>query len=215
MNQKVDEQVIMERTGHRSTTAVRMYKRTSSEMQKEVSDILQPPPPKSTSSAEASSTASCSVASAADSSLSASATGIDQARSIPSSSTSDQLPSLLTSQPPLAHLLVPTPSLPPFGASASVNSEVLPGCGQVPRPSGHSSSSSTDFTAKSRSPQLKPKQCGPKVQAHMKSTANPPKLETVTASVCIPGMDPLVLTKDVDSIMISVTKGDKTVNILI
>ena len=42
----VDEQLVMERTGHRSTTAVRAYKRTAPSLQKEVSDLLQPPAPK-------------------------------------------------------------------------------------------------------------------------------------------------------------------------
>ena len=46
MKERVDEQLIMERTGHRSTTAVRMYKRTSSDLHKEVSDCLQPPMPR-------------------------------------------------------------------------------------------------------------------------------------------------------------------------
>ena len=36
----VEEQHIMERTGHRSTEAVRSYKRTSKEQLEEVSDIL-------------------------------------------------------------------------------------------------------------------------------------------------------------------------------
>ena len=36
----VDEQLVMERTGHRSTEGVRSYKRTSSEQQEIVSDIL-------------------------------------------------------------------------------------------------------------------------------------------------------------------------------
>lgn len=43
---KVDEQLVMQRTGHRTTTAVRMYKRASTGVQQEVSDLLQPPPPK-------------------------------------------------------------------------------------------------------------------------------------------------------------------------
>jgi hypothetical protein len=47
MKERIDEQVIMERTGHRSTTAVRMYKRTSADFEKEVSDCLQPPMPRS------------------------------------------------------------------------------------------------------------------------------------------------------------------------
>ena len=46
MVRSVDEQLIMDRTGHRSLTAVRTYKRPTSEVQKEVSDLLQPPPPK-------------------------------------------------------------------------------------------------------------------------------------------------------------------------
>ena len=37
----IDEQLVMERTGHRSVEGVRSYKRTSSEQQKNVSDILQ------------------------------------------------------------------------------------------------------------------------------------------------------------------------------
>ena len=36
----VDEQLVMERTGHRSTEGIRSYKRTSSEQQQAVSDIL-------------------------------------------------------------------------------------------------------------------------------------------------------------------------------
>ena len=36
----MDEQQIMERTGHRSTEAVRSYKRTSTHQQQEVSSIL-------------------------------------------------------------------------------------------------------------------------------------------------------------------------------
>ena len=44
-NEKVDEQLVMERTGHRST-AVRAYKRTSAKLQQEISNILQPPMPK-------------------------------------------------------------------------------------------------------------------------------------------------------------------------
>ena len=42
----VDEQLIMRQTGHRSTDAVRMYKRPSAEHQPQVSRILQPPAPK-------------------------------------------------------------------------------------------------------------------------------------------------------------------------
>ena len=42
----VDEQLIMRQTGHRSTDAVRRYKRPSGEHQLLVSKILQPPPPK-------------------------------------------------------------------------------------------------------------------------------------------------------------------------
>ena len=42
----VDEQLIMQQTGHRSTDAVRMYKRPSIEHQIQVSQILQPPAPK-------------------------------------------------------------------------------------------------------------------------------------------------------------------------
>lgn len=45
MSKKVEEQVVMCRTGHRSTSAVRMYKRPDSNIEKEVSDILQPPAP--------------------------------------------------------------------------------------------------------------------------------------------------------------------------
>ncbi|KAK3084306.1 hypothetical protein FSP39_011366 [Pinctada imbricata] len=39
----VDEQEIMQRTGHRSETAVRKYKRTNSALQGHVSEILNPP----------------------------------------------------------------------------------------------------------------------------------------------------------------------------
>ena len=46
MEAGLDEQMIMNRTGHRSIEAVRMYKRPSSVLQKQVSDILQPPAPK-------------------------------------------------------------------------------------------------------------------------------------------------------------------------
>ncbi|XP_071101010.1 uncharacterized protein [Haliotis cracherodii] len=42
---KVDEQLVQERTGHRSL-AVRAYKRTSKTQQKKISDLLQPPKPK-------------------------------------------------------------------------------------------------------------------------------------------------------------------------
>ena len=42
----VDEQLIMERTGHRSIGAVRTYKRPTSDVQKQVSDLLQPPVPR-------------------------------------------------------------------------------------------------------------------------------------------------------------------------
>lgn len=41
-NSGVDEQLIMERTGHRSD-AVRKYKRTSTSQQNEVSKLLDPP----------------------------------------------------------------------------------------------------------------------------------------------------------------------------
>ena len=46
MSHRVDEQLVMGRTGHRSVQAVREYKRPDSFLQKEISDILQPPPPK-------------------------------------------------------------------------------------------------------------------------------------------------------------------------
>ena len=36
----IDEQLIMERTGHRSTDGIRVYKRTSSEQQEQISDTL-------------------------------------------------------------------------------------------------------------------------------------------------------------------------------
>ena len=36
----VDEQLVMERTGHRSTKGIRLYKWTSSEQQEAISDIL-------------------------------------------------------------------------------------------------------------------------------------------------------------------------------
>ena len=39
----VDEQEIMERTGHRSTAAVRAYKTSSGNIQKRVSNVLNPP----------------------------------------------------------------------------------------------------------------------------------------------------------------------------
>lgn len=39
---KVDEQLIMERTGHRSVAAVRQYKRTTPALQKDVSRVLEP-----------------------------------------------------------------------------------------------------------------------------------------------------------------------------
>ena len=39
----VDEQEIMSRTGHRSETAVRKYKRTNSVLMKNVSNVLDPP----------------------------------------------------------------------------------------------------------------------------------------------------------------------------
>ncbi|XP_046579667.1 uncharacterized protein LOC124287213 [Haliotis rubra] len=41
---QVDEQLVMERTGNISS-AVRLYKRTSVGLQKEISDMLQPPAP--------------------------------------------------------------------------------------------------------------------------------------------------------------------------
>jgi hypothetical protein len=44
-NENVDEQEIMRRTGHRSTTAVQKYKRASDEMSANVSHILDPPKP--------------------------------------------------------------------------------------------------------------------------------------------------------------------------
>ena len=44
-NQNVDEQEITRRTGHRSTTAVRKYKRAIDEMSANVSNILDPPEP--------------------------------------------------------------------------------------------------------------------------------------------------------------------------
>ncbi|XP_067659803.1 uncharacterized protein [Haliotis asinina] len=44
-NAKVDEQLIIARTGHRSN-AVRVYKRGSEEINKEIPDQLQPTPPK-------------------------------------------------------------------------------------------------------------------------------------------------------------------------
>ena len=43
---QVDEQAVMDRTGHKSLAAVRMYKRPGGELQQHISDILQPPPPK-------------------------------------------------------------------------------------------------------------------------------------------------------------------------
>ena len=36
----IDEQLIMERTGHRSTDGIRVYKHTNSEQQEQISDIL-------------------------------------------------------------------------------------------------------------------------------------------------------------------------------
>ena len=39
----VPEQLIMERTGHRSTSGVRVYKRTSNDQKRELSDILNSP----------------------------------------------------------------------------------------------------------------------------------------------------------------------------
>ena len=46
MTENVDEQLIMARTGHRSVSAVREYKRPDSMVQKRISDLLQPPKPK-------------------------------------------------------------------------------------------------------------------------------------------------------------------------
>ena len=46
MGAKIDEQLIMERTGHSSTTAVRLYKRPDAALQREISGILDPPMPK-------------------------------------------------------------------------------------------------------------------------------------------------------------------------
>ncbi|XP_070554961.1 uncharacterized protein [Ptychodera flava] len=43
--QGFDEQLIKERTGHRSDDGLRAYKRTCSSLQKNVSDALQPPKP--------------------------------------------------------------------------------------------------------------------------------------------------------------------------
>ena len=48
MKHNVDEQLIMGRTGHRSLSAVREYKRPDYEVQKKISDMLQPPKPKPT-----------------------------------------------------------------------------------------------------------------------------------------------------------------------
>ena len=42
-HRNVDEQLIMERTGHRSTDGIRSYKRTSEEQQEQISDILNNP----------------------------------------------------------------------------------------------------------------------------------------------------------------------------
>ena len=44
--QNIDEQLIMEQTGHRSQDAVREYKRSSAQHALQYSDILQPPIPK-------------------------------------------------------------------------------------------------------------------------------------------------------------------------
>ena len=41
----VDEQLIMERTGHRSTDGIRSYKRTSEDQQQQISEILNNPGP--------------------------------------------------------------------------------------------------------------------------------------------------------------------------
>ena len=46
MAHDIDELLVMNRTGHQSTSTVKLYKRPSSDLQKEVSDILQPPVPK-------------------------------------------------------------------------------------------------------------------------------------------------------------------------
>ena len=50
--QNIDEQLIMKQTGHRSQDAVRRYKRPSVQHQLQVSDILQPPAPKKSSTSE-------------------------------------------------------------------------------------------------------------------------------------------------------------------
>ena len=46
-HQGFDEQLIKERTGHRSDDGLRAYKRTCTSLQKKVSDALQPPKPQS------------------------------------------------------------------------------------------------------------------------------------------------------------------------
>ena len=46
----IDEQLVMERTGHRSIEGVRSYKRTSSEQQENISDILNGKKPRITDS---------------------------------------------------------------------------------------------------------------------------------------------------------------------
>lgn len=43
---RIDEQDIMDRTGHRSTDAVRKYKRCSDDIRRAVSSVLDPTPPK-------------------------------------------------------------------------------------------------------------------------------------------------------------------------
>lgn len=50
--QNIDEQLIMKQTGHRSQDAVRRYKRPSVQHQLQVSDILQPPAAKKSSTSE-------------------------------------------------------------------------------------------------------------------------------------------------------------------
>ena len=46
LQQNVPEKLIQERTGHRSTTALRMYERTSSQQQMSVSSIIASAAPK-------------------------------------------------------------------------------------------------------------------------------------------------------------------------
>ena len=55
MNNMVDEQFIMQRTGHRSVNSVRTYKRPSPALEKSISNMLQPPYP-----------AACSASSSSD-----------------------------------------------------------------------------------------------------------------------------------------------------